>query len=1004
MTLIARNTDFEWLERESRWSSLIFLTGVKGIGKTTLIKEWIQKRTGEKKCVWLNISRYRDLPSLLQNQGASPETALDQFLPTLKAADIVVWDDLHLLNPSAKKALLAFLQNTPLLPLQILLSDEEIDTHELDGNFGHRRLTAFSREETEQFLRSFSTDPIKGKSWEESTSFALQVTGGIPLLLKHLLQHGNAPKEFEKILTPLQADIRELFDAMILLCRPLSGAEGLLLYPKFETAITELLRKCLVEKTGDGSLYIVPSPVRSLCLHQFSAEKKQRLAALLCERFQKNFLPFEYAFLALRSGVNFYIEQALNHELIDRLEHLCLEDLREFSQILKEETPELVPLKERLLLRSLLVLGLRAEAIEISHRSIDSLKNSSAWTQDQEFLLLEIVQIHNRAGRTEEARRLISLGLERAREALKPLLQVEEAVSFLATDHEQAKRLLLPALAHLQRDGGSILTLAQANFQLARAYDLLDQSQEAELHYSLALDAFQRCDKPYFGAVALLNLGWLALGARNWPALAKVKEKLSPLCSRFGYAYVQAGLAILEASEARLALRCGEALSKIEFALQALGNHAPLPARVDAFIEQIRILLNLGLRNQAEKSIATLRTLVANHPTLQSRLRSLLLEVRAEKEASEAWLESSHALSPTSDCVALFHAYRGVQLGKDDEKIFKAHTLGSLARMERALTDALLNNERENAWSMIARMEKILVACGEARPEKISLLLLEASLSENPEEKLRFFDRAELELQRWGADETVKAPLRAWLESVKENRSPQTHPQWQKSSIGDQERWKRWWISFDRTKKQGWILYSEEGIRESEERPVPTKSTLLYVVEHLAEVRWNGTAIDEFVRRHALRKLLCLLLENPHGVDKPSITSLVWGESYDPLVHDARIYTSVQRLRAIFGQHDAVQNWDRGYRWNPSIRFLLVRPRRENFGAAETRCQNLILQALDQSTKSGRQWVARGELVEITKSSEATVKRELAKLLSSSLIHRQGKGRAVVYSARRGIA
>lgn len=194
-------------------------------------------------------------------------------------------------------------------------------------------------------------------------------------------------------------------------------------------------------------------------------------------------------------------------------------------------------------------------------------------------------------------------------------------------------------------------------------------------------------------------------------------------------------------------------------------------------------------------------------------------------------------------------------------------------------------------------------------------------------------------------------------------------------------------------------MITENERKESDEQPIPSVNVELYMVEHLAEVNWKGNSIPELIRKHALRKLLSLLLEHSaEGAEKETIASVVWGETYRPDIHDARIYTSIQRLRILFKTNSCIQSWNGGYCWNPQFKFQLLRYQvKQKVAASNNRCQNLILQALERFSQSGKNSIARTELVSITKSSEATVKRELAKLLSSAKILRMGKGRAVSY-------
>jgi Fic family protein len=84
------------------------------------------------------------------------------------------------------------------------------------------------------------------------------------------------------------------------------------------------------------------------------------------------------------------------------------------------------------------------------------------------------------------------------------------------------------------------------------------------------------------------------------------------------------------------------------------------------------------------------------------------------------------------------------------------------------------------------------------------------------------------------------------------------------------------------------------------------------------------------------------------------------------------------------------------YRWNPKVSFALIRKGNVKSKKLQ-RTQNLILSALEENQKSWNKPVGRKDLVEITGNSDATIKRELAKLLELGLIQRKGSGRATRY-------
>lgn len=70
-------------------------------------------------------------------------------------------------------------------------------------------------------------------------------------------------------------------------------------------------------------------------------------------------------------------------------------------------------------------------------------------------------------------------------------------------------------------------------------------------------------------------------------------------------------------------------------------------------------------------------------------------------------------------------------------------------------------------------------------------------------------------------------------------------------------------------------------------------------------------------RSKSVKRLLALLLANPDGVDKERICEEVFGLSYDPIVHDSKIYKLVLHARRTLGHKDGVVNEYGTYRLDP---------------------------------------------------------------------------------------
>jgi hypothetical protein len=96
-------------------------------------------------------------------------------------------------------------------------------------------------------------------------------------------------------------------------------------------------------------------------------------------------------------------------------------------------------------------------------------------------------------------------------------------------------------------------------------------------------------------------------------------------------------------------------------------------------------------------------------------------------------------------------------------------------------------------------------------------------------------------------------------------------------------------------------------------------------------------------------------------------------------------------------KQEVIESWEGGYRLNPNLSFAHVKPESADLENLD-KIQILILKSLNLRSKSTDPWVSRADLVELTKSSDSTIKRELAKLILASRVIRKGEGPSVVYA------
>ncbi|OFZ22714.1 MAG: hypothetical protein A2X94_03445 [Bdellovibrionales bacterium GWB1_55_8] len=79
-----------------------------------------------------------------------------------------------------------------------------------------------------------------------------------------------------------------------------------------------------------------------------------------------------------------------------------------------------------------------------------------------------------------------------------------------------------------------------------------------------------------------------------------------------------------------------------------------------------------------------------------------------------------------------------------------------------------------------------------------------------------------------------------------------------------------------------------------------------------------GVTLGNIGNAH-VRNLMTLLLKATAPVEKETLCKELWGLSYDPVVHDGKIYKLFHRARSYFGRNDLFVNTYGAYRLNPEL-------------------------------------------------------------------------------------
>jgi DNA-binding winged helix-turn-helix (wHTH) protein len=111
-----------------------------------------------------------------------------------------------------------------------------------------------------------------------------------------------------------------------------------------------------------------------------------------------------------------------------------------------------------------------------------------------------------------------------------------------------------------------------------------------------------------------------------------------------------------------------------------------------------------------------------------------------------------------------------------------------------------------------------------------------------------------------------------------------------------------------------------------------------------------------FERRFVLLEIFYLLAMSPGRVfSKEDLVDKIWRESYNPMIHDSKVYTSISRLRKLiepdFKRPIYILNERDGYAFNPSVQLEEVSPRLRRSGSVAATDP---VSAGDQAARVGR--------------------------------------------------
>lgn len=998
MKIFERKKELDWLNQVSSWSNLVALSGLKGTGKMTLIRHWLFLKGT--KCKWLSVKRFGKLPEILGTPGYSFEKSLDLFAGNWDLSETIVWRDFHNLSIDEQTRLVYFLKIQTSAPMQIFLSEESLDAFRTEVPILH--LAPMSESEIGNYLRDFLN--VKTPF---DTQQVLKITGGLPFLINLWVQSpGHIDSIRQTALDSMSsAEKQALFIILLLplgLRKPTELPEHKSSDPIPRETLLNLERKLYL--TLENGFYKVEPSLIDILSSSMSPLTTQTTAQICFdyEASQQHLDGFSLWVLALQTANLKLIEQTAfafdpkhlegiqekDLKFLDRL----MEDLGLFEKIKLESSFFCRMMRLHLLV--LILIGKRSLAVERGLQLSKLLAESEQTDSEAQWLAYELVHWCQRSGQFETITNLLLKASAKTSDELRLLFQLELSFPYIQKEPARALKTLNRLIEEMTppKNDKQKLVLANAYFQKGRASAVENSMQAALESYQKAGEIYRQIDQIYYSLLSRLNQIWVVLESRDINEFEKLIPEIEQQSRRYGFRYIRAGVLLSQAVIERWQLRLGSAFEKIQQALDLIPPSAPPKAKTDALYEKILVLSSLGLFQEAHK---TLREIESEEVRQGFELEAQLVDLPLE-EVIEKWQKLKFSKDSESFWIYL------LQRGQRDKFIvvdnLRKTKNGQWALLEFEFTERLRSLQSDLYLPLVGQMEQLLANVNEILPERVALSCLQASLAESSAAKLKWLERAELELKRWGGEVLAKNPFTAWLQSLRTEGRLSDNPLWKQSRIQDLERWDRWVPQGSQAEKAGFEMITNEGKKDLTELPQNLPNAQLILIEHLGQVFYKKKELLTFHRKSILRQILALFFEvYPQGLSKSNLATAVWGESYSPSVHDSRIYTSIQRLRKLI--HDeSIEAWDGGYRWNPKTAFCYLKSNISK-DLGQHKIQTLLIQALKNFKKNGQIWASRSDLLEATGSSESTVKRELSKLLTKGLIVRKGQGPSVVYSS-----
>lgn len=987
------------IEHYSKISKVFALIGPKGVGKSTLVRHWLNTQN-IKSIKWINLQSTFSLVELLspiQKENSSLEATLEQYASQLNQYEAIVWDDFQHLPEKHLITLISFIKSLTNSPTQIILADE--DHSIIKSELAFIVCAPLNEYETETYLRDFlnvkTTDSVQN---------IINATGGLPYLLNLWSQAEEHQSILGEAILP-----RFSFEEKVALAFLFFYGSISIEHPS-AIALKPLVSKFYVQK--NNGLFSLQSYLIDVVDKYFQKSEKQKgakLAIAILKTQNNEALNFSIWLIAVK--VDLSEEENEYQKFVDpkSLENLGKTDLMMIFNKLssKINLNQFASLQDyylrtiRLFLQAGILIGERKSTLTKLIPLTYELVRVEQPSVETGWLAYELIYWINRSNHFREANQLLDYYQNRVQGELKLLFQLELAFPFTVNDPQRALLTLKRVASAIAANKQNSLRLihAQTLLQMATCYFNLEDRIEALRFYTQAENLYEEIHQSYFAMICRINRLLLLINSLDINDCENLLSKLFFTANRFGYSYLLSGAYYIQAIIDRENFKRSSAIDNIKKSLSLIPEGAPPRSTQSVFQEEIGVLISLGKFREAE-NIFNVKLKNKASVSCQIEFADLSYE-----DAQDQWQKSLKSEDNTE--FLRFKLLHGQNIDDRTVKHLNKTPWGRWTLLENKLHMLTASNaDNESILKVFNNMEYILVGINDQTPEHFALEILKWQLNENinPISTKEKLEEIRVKIQNWSADHVIKAPLLAICDKLADaSVELDSHLDWKTARQIDKPRWFSWMLKKTEISKSNFILISLDKQSQLQKKTLNdldlnvNRDFELVLIEHLGAVYYNQIEVKEFHRKAVLRQLLAFILEvYPNEIDKTQMANIIWGEAYSPGSHDSRIYTSIQRLRQLLNS-EMIESWNGGYRWNSKFTFAYIKSENAQ-SIGQHKVQTLIIQILQNYQKSGTIWISRSALVEATKSSESTVKRELSKLLLSGQIARKGSGPNVLYA------